>query len=56
MEVRFNKALAGAPPEMIPAAREAATYEATTYLVVLDALALAISTNGGPPLSRHRRS
>jgi len=42
--LHFNKGLAGAPPEVIAAAREAATNPA-----VLDAFALAIIATGGLP-------
>ncbi len=46
VELHFNKGLAGAPPEVIAAARDTATNPA-----VLDSFALAIIANGGvPPL------
>src|SRR5262249_45344450 len=45
VQLHFNKGLAGAPSEAIAAARETATNPA-----VLDAFALAIVANGGPPL------
>jgi FAD binding domain/Berberine and berberine like len=44
VELHFNKGLAGAPVEAIAAARDTATNPA-----VLDAFALAIIANGGPP-------
>jgi FAD/FMN-containing dehydrogenase len=44
VELHFNKGLAGAPAEAIAAARTTATNPA-----VLDAFALAIIANGGPP-------
>lgn len=44
VELHFNKGLAGAPAEAIAAARDTATNPA-----VLDAFALAIIANGGPP-------
>ncbi len=44
VELHFNKGLAGAPAEALAAARETATNP-----VVLDAFALAIIANGGPP-------
>jgi len=44
VQLYFNKALAGAPPEEIEAARETATNPQ-----VLDAFALAIIAGGGPP-------
>jgi FAD/FMN-containing dehydrogenase len=44
VELHFNKGLAGAPAEAIAAARNTATNPA-----VLDAFALAIIANGGPP-------
>jgi len=46
VELHFNKGLAGAPAEAIAAARNTATNPA-----VLDAFALAIIANGGPPLA-----
>jgi FAD/FMN-containing dehydrogenase len=46
VELHFNKGLAGAPAEAIAAARDTATNP-----VVLDAFALAIIANGGPPPS-----
>jgi len=45
VQLHFNKGLAGAPDEVIGAARDTATNPA-----VLDAFALAIIANGGPPL------
>jgi FAD/FMN-containing dehydrogenase len=44
VELHFNKGLAGAPAEAIAAARDTSTNP-----VVLDAFALAIIANGGPP-------
>jgi FAD/FMN-containing dehydrogenase len=44
VELHFNKGLAGAPPAAIAAARDTATNPA-----VVDAFALAIIANGGPP-------
>jgi FAD/FMN-containing dehydrogenase len=44
VELHFNKGLAGAPAHAIAAARDTATNPA-----VLDAFALAIIANGGPP-------
>jgi len=44
VELHFNKGLAGAPAKAIAAARDTATNPA-----VLDAFALAIIANGGPP-------
>jgi FAD/FMN-containing dehydrogenase len=44
VELHFNKGLAGAPARAIEAARDTATNPA-----VLDAFALAIIANGGPP-------
>ncbi len=44
VELHFNKGLAGAPSDVIAAARDTATNPA-----VLDAFALAIIANGGPP-------
>jgi FAD/FMN-containing dehydrogenase len=44
VQLHFNKALAGAPAEAIAAARDTATNP-----VVLEAFALAIIANGGPP-------
>lgn len=44
VQLHFNKGLAGAPAEAITAARDTATNP-----VVLDAFALAIIANGGPP-------
>lgn len=44
VQLHFNKGLAGAPAEAIAAARDTATNPA-----VLDAFALAIIANGGPP-------
>jgi FAD/FMN-containing dehydrogenase len=46
VELHFNKGLAGAPAKAIAAARDTATNPA-----VLDAFALAIIANGGPPPS-----
>ena len=44
VQLHFNKGLAGAPAEAIAAARDTATNP-----VMLDAFALAIIANGGPP-------
>ncbi|MGO9993255.1 MAG: FAD-binding protein [Steroidobacteraceae bacterium] len=44
VQLHFNKGLAGAPAEAIAAARDTATNP-----LVLDAFALAIMANGGPP-------
>jgi hypothetical protein len=44
VELHFNKGLAGAPADVIGAVRDTATNPA-----VLDAFALAIIANGGPP-------
>ena len=44
VQLHFNKGLAGAPAEAIAAARDTATNP-----VVVDAFALAIIANGGPP-------